>query len=249
MAEIEIDIKLPSAEATDIDSPYAPQDANITLSNVIGTNVEIIEKQSDSSVLYIAGPQGATGPVGPSGAQGPSGLQGLTGPQGPSGEINTGELDLRYYSINNPSGFITGVDLSNYVTKINGQFNDRPTVNGTGVLLSGEAANVDLSSTVQITGDQNISGIKNFYSRPTVNGTGVLLSGEAAGGGNLEKRHDFVTGSPYDYSYCGTAPENSLENASVWNITRLSIDSAGVVAFNQSVTNYSWTGRYLAPYA
>ena len=30
------------------------------------------------------------------------------------------------------------------------------------------------------TGDQNISGIKNFYSRPTVNGTGVLLSGEAA---------------------------------------------------------------------
>ena len=30
------------------------------------------------------------------------------------------------------------------------------------------------------TGDQTISGIKNFYSRPTVNGTGVLLSGEAA---------------------------------------------------------------------
>jgi len=30
------------------------------------------------------------------------------------------------------------------------------------------------------TGDQNISGIKNFYSRPTVNGTGVLLSGQAA---------------------------------------------------------------------
>jgi hypothetical protein len=148
------------------------------------------------------------------------------------------------------SGFITGVDLSNYVTKTSGQFNDRPTVNGTGVLLSGEAANVDLSSTVQITGDQNISGIKNFYSRPTVNGTGVLLSGEAAGGGGvLEKRHDFVTGSPYDYSYCGTAPENSLESASVWDITRLSIDSAGLVAFNQSVTNYSWTGRYLAPYA
>jgi hypothetical protein len=160
-------------------------------------------------------------------------------------------VDLsNYYTKDNPSGFITGVDLSNYVTKINGQFNDRPTVNGTGVLLSGEAANVDLSSTVQITGDQNISGVKNFYSRPTVNGTGVLLSGEAAGGGGvLEKRHDFVTGSPYDYSYCGTAPENSLESASVWDITRLSIDSAGLVAFNQSVTNYSWTGRYLAPYA
>jgi hypothetical protein len=160
-------------------------------------------------------------------------------------------VDLsNYYTKDNPSGFITGVDLSNYVTKTSGQFNNRPTVNGTGVLLSGEAANVDLSSTVQITGDQNISGVKNFYSRPTVNGTGVLLSGEAAGGGGvLEKRHDFVTGSPYDYSYCGTAPENSLESASVWDITRLSIDSVGLVAFNQSVTNYSWTGRYLAPYA
>ena len=31
-----------------------------------------------------------------------------------------------------------------------------------------------------LTGDQNISGVKNFYSRPIVNGTGVLLSGEAS---------------------------------------------------------------------
>jgi hypothetical protein len=30
------------------------------------------------------------------------------------------------------------------------------------------------------TGDQTVSGVKNFTSRPTVNGTGVLLSGEAA---------------------------------------------------------------------
>lgn len=33
---------------------------------------------------------------------------------------------------------------------------------------------------VLITGNQGISGVKNFFSRPTVNGTGVLLSGEAA---------------------------------------------------------------------
>jgi|688.fasta_scaffold00448_66 hypothetical protein len=58
-------------------------------------------------------------------------------------------------------------------------FASRPTVNGTGVLLSGEVAQADLSSTVRTTGDQTISGIKNFASRPTVNGTGVLLSGEA----------------------------------------------------------------------
>jgi hypothetical protein len=60
-------------------------------------------------------------------------------------------------------------------------FASRPTVNGTGVLLSGEAANVTLPATiVYTTGNQTISGIKNFISRPTVNGTGVLLSGEAS---------------------------------------------------------------------
>jgi hypothetical protein len=58
-------------------------------------------------------------------------------------------------------------------------FASHPTVNGTGVLLSGEVAQADLSSTVRTTGDQTISGIKNFASHPTVNGTGVLLSGEA----------------------------------------------------------------------
>lgn len=47
------------------------------------------------------------------------------------------------YSINNPSGFITGIE-----------------------------------NLVYTTGDQNISGIKNFIQRPTVNGTGILLEGE-----------------------------------------------------------------------
>ena len=59
-------------------------------------------------------------------------------------------------------------------------FTSRPTVNGTGVLLSGEAAGLP-NTVVYTTGNQNISGTKNFYTRPTVNGTGVLLSGEAAG--------------------------------------------------------------------
>jgi hypothetical protein len=58
-------------------------------------------------------------------------------------------------------------------------FTKRPTVNGTGVLLSGEASQVDLSSTVRTTGNQTVSGVKAFVSRPTVSGTGVLLSGEA----------------------------------------------------------------------
>lgn len=41
-------------------------------------------------------------------------------------------------------------------------FSNRPTVNGTGVLLSGEAAQVDLSTTIRTTGNQTVSGIKSF---------------------------------------------------------------------------------------
>lgn len=36
----------------------------------------------------------------------------------------------------------------------------------------------ELETTVRTTGDQTISGIKNFVVRPNVNGTGILLSGE-----------------------------------------------------------------------
>lgn len=43
------------------------------------------------------------------------------------------------------SGFITGVDLAPYVTKSNGQFINRPTLNGTGVLLSGDIKTIDVT--------------------------------------------------------------------------------------------------------
>jgi hypothetical protein len=39
---------------------------------------------------------------------------------------------------------------------------------------------------VLVTGNQNITGVKNFSSRPTVSGIGVLLQGEAAAAINLE---------------------------------------------------------------
>lgn len=53
----------------------------------------------------------------------------------------------------------------------------RPRVNGTGVLLSGEAGALP-TTIVYTTGNQNISGSKTFNTRPNVNGTGVLLVGE-----------------------------------------------------------------------
>jgi hypothetical protein len=91
-----------------------------------------------------------------------------------------------------------------YVTRTSGQFTNRPFVNGTGVLLSGEAARLP-DTIVYTSGSQIISGSKTFYAdnyifsganvifvqntgivsgewrfsnRPTVNNTGVLLQGE-----------------------------------------------------------------------
>jgi PKD repeat protein len=91
----------------------------------------------------------------------------------------SGFVNSNFYPLSNPSGFITGVDLSQYVTKSGGQFIDRPTLNGTGFLLSGEAASLP-DTIIYTTGEQTISGLKDFTVRPTVNGTGVLLSGEAS---------------------------------------------------------------------
>ena len=51
--------------------------------------------------------------------------------------------------------------------------NQRPFVNGTGVLLSGEAAQVDLSTTIRTTGNQTVSGIKDFQSIPQVSGKDI----------------------------------------------------------------------------
>jgi hypothetical protein len=76
-------------------------------------------------------------------------------------------------------------------------FASRPTVNGTGVLLIGEASSSTLTNTiVYTTGDQTISGVKTFDLLPIVSGnrliTGVDLSSYATNA-NL-----FTTGSILD---------------------------------------------------
>jgi hypothetical protein len=220
-------------------------------------------------------------------------------------------------SINSLSGTLTG----NYVTKLNGQFTNRPTVNGTGVLLSGEAANITLPSTivyttgdqiisgnktfvnnigvsgtgsfnnvqvsnidklflsgidilitgnssvniyndiyisgnkvltgvipqtltnvVYTTGDQNISGTKNFYTRPTVNGTGVLLSGEASAL-TLPTTIVYTTGNQLisgnktflnDISVSGTG---NFNNVKVSNIDKLFLSGIDIVITGNSSIN------------
>jgi hypothetical protein len=92
----------------------------------------------------------------------------------------------QFYAASNPSGFITGVDLSAYITGINNivyttgdqtingikTFTSRPTLNGTGFLLSGEAAQLP-ETIIYSTGNQDISGIKNFLTQPTISGNPI----------------------------------------------------------------------------
>ena len=58
------------------------------------------------------------------------------------------------------------------------------------VLMMPGSSFLNRHGAVFVTGNQTVSGIKNFISRPTVNNTGVVLSGEAATPQNL-----FTTGS------------------------------------------------------
>lgn len=163
----------------------------------------------------------------------------------PSGYI-TGIDTSNFYTKDNPSGFITGIQNLVYTTgnqiisgvktfadgfyagsqtsvstlhvasgkvginKENPQsaldvlggasFTEKPTVGGVPVLLSGDIntsnfyTNSNLSgfitgidNLVYTTGDQNISGVKNFYSIPTVSGIPLALSGQNlnVGGGEL----------------------------------------------------------------
>jgi len=105
-------------------------------------------------------------------------LQSATGAfvtTGQTGSFITVSQTGAFYPNSNPSGFITGVDLSSYATT--------SYVTGVSGYLQYQISNFSGSSStgsyVSLTGDETISGIKNFISRPTVNTTGVLISGDA----------------------------------------------------------------------
>jgi len=76
--------------------------------------------------------------------------------------LSSGQFDGRSATLLGSEGVSPNPSRSDHTHPITLSFPSRPTVNGTGVLLSGEAAQVDLSSTVRTTGNQTISGIKKF---------------------------------------------------------------------------------------
>jgi hypothetical protein len=99
--------------------------------------------------------------------------------------INTGDISGLYdFIILTEEEFFTEAEAdARYVNLYSGQnisgiknFYNRPTVNGSGVMLLAEVEPLPTTIVYQ-TGDQNISGIKNFESNPQFNG--VNLSTES----------------------------------------------------------------------
>ena len=130
-----------------------------------------------------------------------------------TGNFITNSQTGQFYSSSNPSGFITGVDLSAYVTgdvvrpSETGNFitssqtgafypvsNPSGFITGavvrpseTGSFLTTGAADVRY---VGLTGNQDISGLKDFQTRPTVLDTPVLISGDAVDTIHLYGKND-----------------------------------------------------------
>lgn len=80
----------------------------------------------------------------------------------------------------------------------------------------------------------------------TINGQSILGSGDltvTGGAGAVEKRHEWV--SPY--SYCGVAPNGTLDSASTWEIKRVEVLSNGTTNI-MSASLVSWNDRLTVTY-
>lgn len=122
--------------------------------------------------------------------------------------------------------------------------------------LTGGTYNNNVFSFITNTGSTVSIGI-NSMTGLTVNGT---LSATTISGGTLYGngryitnlvyklvRHDFVSSNSIGYSYCGTAPNGSVESGTTWEIKRITVALDGTTFIN-TATNAAWTNRYNATY-
>lgn len=123
------------------------------------------------------------------------------------------------------SNVVTGVSVegsSNKTLTIYRQGADPISTSFTDLQNSGEAS---VQNVVYATGDQTISGAKDFVTRPTVNGVGVLLSGEAAAAetgyltGYVSKTEtgDFLTNSDTGNFYTNDNPSGYITGVDLSN--------------------------------
>jgi hypothetical protein len=105
---------------------------------------------------------------------------------GQTGSFITSSQTGQFYPTSNPSGYITGVDLSayattGYVTGVSGYLQTQ---------INNFSGSISTGAYVYLTGNQDISGLKDFQTRPTVLDVPVLLSGEAVDTIHLYGKND-----------------------------------------------------------
>ena len=150
---------------------------------------------------------------------------------------------------------LSGIDIS--ITNGNVSLTNRPTVNGTGVLLIGEAANVTLPGTiVYTTGNQIISGVKTFANgaNQILNATYSNLTGlKAISGllsGQLYRISDFVlkwNNQSINDQTVKTAASGeplivtALSNKEIYHLAQSEIYPQDTIYYNINATgSYSW---------
>jgi hypothetical protein len=122
------------------------------------------------------------------------------------------------------------------------------------------ACNLPMDGFILVTGTTNDNVI--VVSRPDIYTTSATLSGDTAiffrndgnnytldlsqfaGGQTFIRRHDFTGDTITSTSYCGTAPDGSLENQPLWYITKIDIPLSGSGTISLSASGVTWTGRY-----
>lgn len=138
------------------------------------------------------------------------------------------------------SYYVATGDLTGYVNKsqtgyLSGTFypysaNPAGYVQGAVVRPSNTGNFVDKASAVLITGDQNISGVKNFYSRPSVSGIGLQTTGEYA----TFNLWDEFSGELYPY------PKNDLNRS--YNTLKRAENNSGPSGATIWFNIPQWTG-------
>lgn len=185
--------------------------------------------------------------------------------------VPTGELTGAFYPLNsNPSGYITGVNLSNYattayVTGISGDLQQQITAlnNQTGgYVLDSETGNfITTSQTgafyatsnpsgfitgipdiVYTTGNQDISGLKDFQTRPTVVDVPVLLSGDAVDTVHLYGKNDeaFTLYKGYPVFINSANGDNPLISLASNTGERTSSKTLGLMATDVASNNFGY---------
>ena len=89
--------------------------------------------------------------------------------------------------------------------------------------------------------------LKSGKNIKTINGESILGRGDltiTGGAGAVEKRHEWI--SPY--SYCGVAPNGTLDSASTWEIKRVEVLLDGTTNI-MSASLVSWDNRLTVIYS